>query len=194
MLNVLIVVVSAAVGYAFGAVSPAVLLARSRSVDLRELGSGNPGATNVGRLLGVRWGVTVGLLDVTKGLVPALVMGLLIDELAGLVAGAAAVVGHVFSPFLRGRGGKGVATAFGAVLGVDPVWALVLLAVFVVVFLIGRWVALASMASALALVPLALSTDVSTARRVWAVSLAVLILVRHRKNVVARWRARRVYG
>ena len=192
-MNALVIALAAVGGYLVGAVSPAALLARSRHIDLRGLGSGNPGATNVGRVLGVRWGVLVALLDVAKGFVPALGFSL-VDADAGLVAGAAAVIGHVSSPFLRGRGGKGVATAFGAVLGVAPFWGLGLLVVFAVVVALSRWIALASMTTAVALVVVSLVTDADLAHQVWAGFLAVVILVRHRTNVIARWRAWRVYG
>ncbi|HEX6918796.1 MAG TPA: glycerol-3-phosphate acyltransferase [Actinomycetes bacterium] len=191
-MNAVAVLAAALCGYLVGAVSPAVLLARSRHIDLRALGSGNPGATNVGRVLGFRWGATVALLDVLKGFLPAAAFGLAGEGL-GLVAGAAAVVGHVSSPFLRGRGGKGVATAFGAILGVAPGWGLALLAVFVAVVGLTRWVALGSMSAAVALVVLSLVDGATAQVRVWAVFLALLILARHRTNVVTRWRAWRVY-
>jgi glycerol-3-phosphate acyltransferase PlsY len=189
----LLLAAAAAAGYLAGAVSPAALLARARHVDLRGLGSGNPGATNVGRVFGLRWGVVIALADVAKGLVPAAVF-LLAGDGPAMVAGGAAVVGHVTSPFLRGRGGKGVATSFGAVLGVEPVWALVVLAVFLLVWAVSRWVALASMCAAVALVVTSFVASDDPARRVWAAFLAAVILWRHRANVVARWRARRVYG
>jgi glycerol-3-phosphate acyltransferase PlsY len=192
--SALAVAAAAVVGYLLGAVSPAALIARARGIDLRGEGSGNPGATNVGRLLGLRWGVLVGVLDVLKGFVPAVLFFTFFGDGAGEVAGAAAVVGHVSSPFLRGRGGRGVATAFGAVLGVAAFWALALMVVFAVVAALSRWVGLASMAAGIALVVIALVTDADTDQRIWAVFLAVVILVRHRTNVVARWRAWRVYG
>lgn len=192
-MTALAIVLAAVGGYLVGAVSPAALLARSRRVDLRDLGSGNPGATNVGRIMGVRWGVLVALLDVAKGFLPALLASLASAD-AGLVGGAAAVVGHVSSPFLRGRGGKGVATAFGAVLGVAPFWALALLVAFAVVAAASRWVALGSMTAAVTLVAISLVSEAGLAQQVWAGFLAVVILVRHRTNVVARWRAGRVYG
>jgi glycerol-3-phosphate acyltransferase PlsY len=179
-------------GYLIGSLSTASLLARARGLDLRSLGSGNPGATNVGRVMGVGWGVLVALVDVAKGFAVALLFTL-VWEPAGLLAGAAAVLGHVSSPFLRGRGGKGVATALGAVLAVEPLWAIALLAVFVAVFLVFRWVALSSMSSAMALSVLALVTDADVAQRVWALVLTVVILARHRTNVVSRWRAWQVY-
>jgi glycerol-3-phosphate acyltransferase PlsY len=192
--SALAVVAAAVVGYLLGAVSPAALIARARGIDLRGEGSGNPGATNVGRVLGLRWGVLVGVLDVLKGFAPAMLFFTFFGDGAGEVAGAAAVFGHVSSPFLRGRGGRGVATAFGAVLGVAAFWALGLVVVFAVVAALSRWVGLASMAAGVALVVIALMTDADTDQRIWAVFLAVVILVRHRTNVVARWRAWRVYG
>ncbi|MDQ1602759.1 MAG: acyl phosphate:glycerol-3-phosphate acyltransferase [Actinomycetota bacterium] len=179
-------------GYLIGSLSTASLLARARGLDLRSMGSGNPGATNVGRVMGVRWGVLVALVDVTKGFAVALLFTL-VWEPAGLLAGAAAVLGHVSSPFLRGRGGKGVATALGAVLAVEPLWAVAAIVVFVAVFLVFRWVALSSMSSALALSVLALVSTVGVAQRVWALVLTAVILTRHRTNVVSRWRAWRVY-
>jgi glycerol-3-phosphate acyltransferase PlsY len=179
-------------GYLIGSLSTASLLARARGLDLRSMGSGNPGATNVGRVMGVRWGVLVALVDVTKGFAVALLFTL-VWEPAGLLAGAAAVLGHVSSPFLRGRGGKGVATALGAVLAVEPLWAVAAIVVFVAVFLVFRWVALSSMSSALALSVLALVSTVDVAQRVWALVLTAVILTRHRTNVVSRWRAWRVY-
>jgi glycerol-3-phosphate acyltransferase PlsY len=86
-----------------------------------------------------------------------------------------------------------VATALGAVLAVEPLWALAAIVVFVAVFLVFRWVALSSMSSALALSVLALVSTVDVAQRVWALVLTAVILTRHRTNVVSRWRAWRVY-
>lgn len=190
-------VLAFAVGYVVGSASPAALLARARGVDLRRGGSGNLGATNAGRLMGRRVGVLVGLLDVAKGFLPALVLGLAVGEGAGLVAGAAAVLGHVTSPWLRGRGGKGVATAFGAVLGVAPVWALVMLAVFVLVVLVTHWVALSSVCGALTLVVLAVVAlaagwpSGSAARLVWALLISGVVVARHRSNLAVWLAARR---
>jgi glycerol-3-phosphate acyltransferase PlsY len=182
-----LLVVAALVGYTAGAVSPATLVASRRGVDLRGVGSGNPGAANVGRALGRRTGVTVALLDVVKGLLPAAGFGM-VDHRAGLVAGFAAVIGHVCSPFLRGRGGKGVATAAGAVLGSHPLWAVVVVGVWVLVLLARRWIALASIAAAVALPVVAVLAGEDV---LWALGLAVVLVVRHRPNVVRRLALRR---
>jgi acyl phosphate:glycerol-3-phosphate acyltransferase len=104
--------------YALGCISFAVLVGRLKGVDVREHGSGNPGATNVGRLLGKRWGRTVLLLDVLKGLLPVLFLAVpptTLDSGGHVPVALAVVVGHVWPVTLKFRGGKGVAT-----LGLPP--------------------------------------------------------------------------
>lgn len=187
----MIIAIAAVVGYLVGAVSPATLIAQRRGIDLRGVGSGNPGASNAGRALGRRAGIVIAVLDVLKGIVPTVGVGS-IDHRAGLVAGVAAVLGHVTSPFLRGRGGKGVATALGAILGVHPLWALAALAVWGVVLTVSRWIALASVLAAASVLVLAvaLRDDV-----LWAAALALVVIVRHQANFLRRltvhrpWRA-----
>ena len=175
------------VGYLVGALSPATVVASRRGIDLRGVGSGNPGATNVGRALGRRTGAAVAVLDVLKGLVPAAVFGA-VDHRAGLLAGVAAVLGHVTSPLLRGRGGKGVATAAGAILGSHPLWALLVLLTWVVVLVVARWTALASVAAALTVLVVAL---VAYDDVLWAAALFAIVFVRHVPNMRRRLEARR---
>lgn len=174
------IVLAALIGYLVGAISPATFVARRRGIDLRDVGSGNPGASNAGRALGRRTGVAVAVLDVLKGVLAAASFGLM-DHRAGLVAGVAAVLGHVTSPFLRGRGGKGVATALGAILGSHPLWAPVVLAVWAVVLGASRWIALASVLAAMStlVIALVLGQDVA-----WAAALAVVVVARHQANFV----------
>jgi glycerol-3-phosphate acyltransferase PlsY len=174
--------VAAVVGYLIGAVSPATWLAARRGIDLRGVGSGNPGASNAGRALGRRTGVIVALLDVLKGLVVAAGFEF-VDHRAGLVAGVAAVIGHVTSPFLRGRGGKGVATALGAILGSNPLWAPVVLLVWVVVLAVSRWIALASVLAALSILVIAVVVRDDV---IWAAALAAIVVARHKGNFVRR--------
>ena len=177
-----LLVVAALVGYLVGSVSPATFVARRRGIDLRGVGSGNPGASNAGRALGRRVGVVVALLDVLKGLVMAAGFGAL-DHEAGLVAGVAAVLGHVTSPFLRGRGGKGVATALGAILGSHPLWAPIVLLVWVLVLAVSRWIALASVLAATSVV---LVATVAGEDVLWAGLIAVVVIARHQTNFVRR--------
>ena len=177
-------ILAAGVGYLVGAVSPATIIARARGIDLTAVGSGNPGATNAGRAMGRKTGVLVALLDVAKGAVPAAVYANVDHEL-GLIAGLAAVLGHITSPYLRGRGGKGVATAAGAVLGVHPLWALIVVAVWILVVAVSRWVALASISACLAVLVTAL---VLAEDRWWAALIAVIVVLRHTSNVLRRLR------
>jgi glycerol-3-phosphate acyltransferase PlsY len=107
----------------------------------------------------------------------------LYDHRAGLVAGIAAVLGHVTSPFLRGRGGKGVATALGAILGVHALWALVVLLVWVAVLAVSRWIALASVVAALSVLVVAVTVQEDV---VWAAVLAAVVVVRHQANFLRR--------
>jgi glycerol-3-phosphate acyltransferase PlsY len=181
-----VLLAAAVVGYLVGALSPATLVARRRGVDLRRIGSGNPGAANVGRALGPRVGVVVALLDVLKGALPATVFGG-VEHPAGLLAGFAAVVGHVTSPLLRGRGGKGVATAAGAIVGSHPLWAPLVLLAWLAVLAASRWIALASMSAAVGVLLLAV---VLGEDRLWAAGLATVVVVRHWPNV-QHWRAAR---
>ncbi len=183
-----------------GSVNPATIVARLLGRDLAAAGSGNPGATNAGRVLGTRWGVVVGVLDVAKGLVPTVVALHVGGSVMAYVVGVAAVLGHVWSPFLRGRGGKGVATTLGVVLGVLPWFALVMLVVFAAVAGASRWVAGASVTAAAVLVALGLAAGPGWtgplgghgwSTTVFAVVLAAVVLVRHRRNLQGWWQERR---
>jgi glycerol-3-phosphate acyltransferase PlsY len=181
----LVVAVGVVAGFFIGAVNPATIIATLRHMDLRQ-GSGNPGATNAGRVLGVRWGVVVGLLDVMKGFVPTLLALLLADRFTAYAVGLACVLGHVLSPFLRGRGGKGVATSLGAMLAVFPLFALALVVVFGLMLWRTRWVAGCSIAAAAllglyaGLAPLPDPVDVG---RMWGICIALLVLIRHQSNI-----------
>jgi len=179
------------VGYLVGAVNPATIVAAVFRVDLRSEGSGNPGATNVGRVLGPRWGVVVGALDILKGFIPAVVFGYLGGQTTGELAGIAAVLGHITSPFLKGRGGKGVATTLGAILGVQPLLAIPVLVAFGLGVVIWHRVGLGAVLGAVALFISGIVgylvgwTDQSD---MWfAITLSVIVLVRHQRNVRQAW-------
>ena len=126
-------VVGGICAFMVGGIPFGLLVGRLRGVDVRRSGSGNIGASNVGRLLGPAWGGAVFLLDMLKGLVPTVTAGMIVSSpsfadgpaetarsIGWLVVGVAAVLGHIYSPFLGFRGGKGVSTAFGAALGIYP--------------------------------------------------------------------------
>ena len=185
--------IAAVVGYALGAINPAAIFARVSGVDLRGTGSGNPGATNLGRALGPRWGVLVGFLDILKGFIPAWAFGYAVGQTAGEVAGIAAVLGHITSPYLRGRGGKGVATTLGAILGVQPLLAIPVLVAFGLGVAVWHRVGLGAVLAAVVLIVSGIVgwragwTDESD---MWfAIILGSLVLVRHQRNVREAWGA-----
>ncbi len=195
-----VVVVVAVVCFLIGSVNPASLLARALGADLRASGSGNPGATNAGRVLGVRWGVVVGLLDVLKAFLPAVVvLGWLGLRLA-LVAGLAVVLGHMFSPFLGGRGGKGVAAALGAMLAVAPWVALGAVLLFGAVVAVVRTIGRASVLTCLALAVVGVLGGLSVPGVAavlepetgwWLLALSLLVISRHHRNI-RTWLAAKV--
>ncbi|GAC1324838.1 MAG: glycerol-3-phosphate 1-O-acyltransferase PlsY [Mycobacteriales bacterium] len=183
--SVPLLVAAAVSSYLLGSISPAGFVGRRMGIDLRGQGSGNLGAANVGRVLGRRLGVVVALVDIAKGALPAVLFGLLAMS-AGLLAGFSAVLGHVTSPWLRGRGGKGVATAAGAILGSHPAWAPVVLLTWLVVLAVSRWIALSSICAALTVLVVALVTRSPLPSLLWAAGLALVVVVRHRSNVMLR--------
>jgi len=190
--------------YVIGSTPCGVMIARSRGVDLRKAGSGNVGATNVGRVLGSRWGYLCFALDVLKGLLPVLGAGWLLGATRGdaapptdvqaawLLVACGAIAGHVASFWLRFRGGKGVATGLGVVLGLWPFFTLAglcALTLWVVVTKISRYVSLGSIVAAAAFVPLVMVFHWRDWTALWPMIafgglMCTLIIVRHRANIV----------
>jgi glycerol-3-phosphate acyltransferase PlsY len=175
--------------YLLGAVPFGLLLARAvKGVDLRTVGSGNIGATNVGRALGRGWAVVAFALDFLKGWVPALLLARLAApegeaELLGVWCGAAAVVGHCFPVWLGFRGGKGVATGCGAMVALDPVVFVVGGLAWLGALAAFRFVSLASIAMGLAFPIAAWARGDARPVVAGAALLTLLILVRHRSNM-----------
>jgi glycerol-3-phosphate acyltransferase PlsY len=178
--------------YLLGSIPFAVIFGRLKGVDILQVGSGNPGMTNVMRALGPGWGVACFVLDVLKGLIPVLIarhfirgpmMG--IDaELIWFFAGVAAIVGHCASIFLRFKGGKGVSTALGAIIGTSPIVAALCFGLFLLVLLFTRYMAVASVigvGSALLFSPL-----LHESPQLLPIFLLLISFVtyRHRKNFV----------
>jgi len=170
--------------YLFGSVPTGLLLGKAFGVDIRATGSGNIGATNVYRTMGRSMGIMTLVGDCLKGLIPVLAarwLGLPVIWIAA--AGATAFFGHLFSVFLRFKGGKGVATALGVFLGVSPLSLLVAFALFALVLWKWRFVSLASI-SAAALMPLIIA---AVDRRPLIISMTVLIagfiIWKHRENI-----------
>ncbi|MFZ9483647.1 MAG: glycerol-3-phosphate 1-O-acyltransferase PlsY, partial [Ilumatobacteraceae bacterium] len=169
--------------YFLGTFPSAVMVARSKGVDITKVGSGNPGASNIARQFGTAWGVVVFVLDALKGALPALA-GLLIDDRPlTLAMVAAAVVGHMF-PATRGfKGGKGVATMGGATLVLQPLVFLILLALWFVTRKLSGIASVGSLAIALGL-PVVTAIIGAPWWEVTSLALiAALVMVRHTSNI-----------
>lgn len=191
-------VFGAILAYLVGAVPFGYLVARSRGVDIFAAGSGNIGATNVGRVLGRKYGLLVFGLDFLKGATPTLVARLVrgqTDEVA-VAIGLATILGHMFPVYLRFRGGKGVATGFGVVAVLLPAATVVAALAWMTLLTTTRYVSLASIVSAFALVGVRMATasePFGTGERTltfFAGIVAILVALRHRANVVRLWLGR----
>lgn len=172
------------IAYLVGSVPIGHLVGRAHGVDLREVGSGSIGATNVRRALGWGWAITVFLLDLGKGFLPAFCARFVAPGQEGLwyVVGAAAVLGHCFSPWLGFRGGKGIATSLGMVFGASPWVAAGGFAVFVVCLLLSRFVSLSS------IIAVFCSILVGLLLHDWiyvgvGIAIFVFVLYTHRRNL-----------
>lgn len=182
--------------YILGSLPTAIWLGRYlKGIDIREHGSHNAGATNTFRVLGKRAGWTVLSIDVLKGTLASNLPHFFSSELfwgykdelliLQLIAGFTAVFGHVFPVFAHFRGGKGVATSLGIVLGINPPAALVCLSIFLFVFLLSRYVSLGAIVSALCfpLVSYFFIHDDTRIMIIFTVVLGVLVIWAHRKNI-----------
>lgn len=183
----MIVALWVAASYLLGATPTAYIAGRlARGIDLREHGSKNLGATNVYRVLGWRWAIPVALTDVLKGTIP---VALFARWAAGgpwlaVALGVAAVLGHVFSPFMRFKGGKGVATALGVFLALAPMAVLIALPVWGGSLWLTGYVSLSSLLAAASFPVWVRLTAPGAVAAFWAsVALAALIVFSHRVNV-----------
>ena len=180
--------VSAGVGaYFLGSIPTGYLLARGQGVDIFSQGSGNIGATNVARTMGKRLGVIVLFLDMLKGAGPMLMLPLLSpscpNPYLGTTLGVAVISGHCFSPWLKFRGGKGVATSLGVFLVVAPYAAGLSAMLFTIMYLGFRIVAMGSIAAAIALPAILWMFQASHPIVLLGICAAFIVLWQHRSNI-----------
>jgi len=152
-------------------------------VDVRRRGSGNVGTTNVFRVLGKKAGVAVLVCDMLKGFVPAAVAAALFDPWSAIFIAAAPVVGHIYSIFLKGKGGKGIATGAGVVLALVPVVFAVCLVVWLVLLLTTRYVSVASLTAAVLVPVLTIALREPLPYEIAGVLVAVIVWWAHRGNI-----------
>jgi len=188
--------------YLLGSIPFGLIIAKAHGKDLRSIGSGNIGATNLSRALGKKWAYFCFALDVTKGLVPMLAAAFILSSppsmrelFLWLAVGCAAILGHIFPIYIGFRGGKGVATSFGVALGLWPYYTIcasVAFAVWVVLVMIWRYVSLASIAASITfpitlILAIALSPSWDFAN-LWplftvATAIPLMVIIRHRENI-----------
>lgn len=186
------------IAYMVGSIPTAVWVSKYFfGIDIREYGSGNAGATNTFRVLGAQWGSFVMAVDMLKGLLAALLY-LLLPVYSGsgldiemhrtnfqIGLGMAAVLGHIFPLWANFKGGKGVATLFGMVLGIQPMVAVYCVAIFLVVLYLTRFVSLSSILASIAfpVFILIIFKDPVPLYKVFAVAVALLVVLTHQKNI-----------
>jgi glycerol-3-phosphate acyltransferase PlsY len=183
--------------YFLGSIPFGYLAGRLVGIDIRQTGSGNVGATNVVRVLGKRYGYPVFALDVLKGLGAVKIAMLMAPErspewnspeIFGILAGMSSVLGHLYPPWLKFKGGKGVATSAGALLALTPIATLIGVAIWIIVFWLTRYVSLASITAAVVLpiVILVVSSQDQNNRKPLVYSsacVAAVVIWRHRSNL-----------
>ena len=198
-MNFILLIIAA---YLLGSIPFGQIIAKLHSIDLLKIGSGNIGATNLSRALGKKWAYFCFLLDVLKGLLPMLAADCFISSppttaelFLWLTVGVAAVLGHIFSIYMRFKGGKGVATSFGVALGLWPYYTIAVAVAFIVWLVcvwIWRYISLASIAASvvfpLALVALIFLKPAWSFTNVWplltaAVLVPIMVIARHRENI-----------
>ncbi|WP_449622959.1 glycerol-3-phosphate 1-O-acyltransferase PlsY [Robertmurraya sp. Marseille-Q9965] len=173
--------------YLLGSIPSGLIAGKARGIDIRQHGSGNLGATNTFRVLGVKAGIIVTLVDILKGTLATLLPFLLhqTDETHALVAGLAAVVGHMFPIFASFKGGKAVATSGGVLLGYVPLMFLVIVVIFLISLYITKYVSFSSIIAALTAFIYAIvfgGGDIPLI--IVATLLAGFVIYRHRANIV----------
>lgn len=179
-----LIIILTVLSYLLGSIPSGFLVGSSSGVDVRTEGSGNIGATNVGRTLGWKKGLVTLFADVAKGFLPVTAAHLLdLGDAAAAAAGLAAFAGHLYPVFLRFQGGKGVATAAGVYLAAMPLGLLAVMGGFALVMLADRRVSLASM-SAGVLAPAVAWAMSYPPEAVWmSLVMGVLVVLRHRENI-----------
>ena len=180
--------------YLLGSIPTSIWVSKAVfGIDIRQYGSGNPGATNTFRVLGSKWGAFVMITDISKGVIATslyiLIPFYLQNELARtnfmIVLGLAAVLGHIFPIWADFKGGKGVATLLGMALAIQPIVALICIIVFLITLFTTRFVSLSSMLASVVFMVLILFifNEKETSYRVFAIIVAFMVVVTHQKNI-----------
>ncbi len=180
--NFLNFIVPFLIGFGSGIIPFCYIIGQLKGIDLRKIGSGNIGATNLGRFLGLPFFILGFILDGLKGLVPVLIAQSL--YLNPALAGAGAIIGHIFNPFFKFRGGKGVSTTIGVGLGIVPQSFAIGIIVWLVVYFLTYIVSLASIIFSIGLaVSILLIQEAGVSERILILVICGFIIYAHRSNI-----------
>jgi glycerol-3-phosphate acyltransferase PlsY len=176
-------VLAVVAAYLIGSVSFGIIVASTQGIDIRKVGSGNPGTSNVLRVLGKRLAIVVLLGDGLKGVAAAAIGTLVADQTFGYVTLLAAVIGHSFPIWHGFKGGKSVATALGGIIYLSPIVGLVLAVIWIVMVVVWKTASVASLTVMLLLVPGLAIAGADVPQLLWALAIAVFVIVRHSGNI-----------
>lgn len=179
--NILLVILAAVIAYLIGCISPSIMLGRAKGIDIKKEGSGNAGTTNALRVMGKKAGAITLIIDILKGVVAVLVGNLIAGPVAGMCCAVTAFCGHVWPVFYKFKGGKGVATAFGVLLGIDVWLGLAAFGVVLIAVLISKRMSVGSLAGAVCFPALAFFLEPDFI--IPGTALAIAIIIKHRSNI-----------
>lgn len=180
---VAIIVALAVASYMIGNISPSTIMAKSKGIDIKKSGSGNAGTTNALRVLGKKAGVITLVIDIFKGFAAVSLGYIFGGMIGGYICAAAVFLGHVWPVIYKFKGGKGVATAFGATLGMNPIMALLALIIVAIALFISKRMSIGSITGAVAYPLLALWLEPEFF--LFSIFMAMLVLFKHKGNI---WR------
>ncbi|MBQ6369997.1 MAG: glycerol-3-phosphate 1-O-acyltransferase PlsY [Firmicutes bacterium] len=170
------------IAYFIGNISPSTIMAKKQGIDIKKEGSGNAGTTNALRVMGKKAGAITCIVDILKGVIAVLIGTLAAGPAGGWICALCVFLGHVWPIIYKFKGGKGVATAFGAVLAVKPLLALIALIIVAIVVLISKRMSLGSIIGAIAFAILAIFLEPGFFP--YAAVMAIIMLIKHRANIV----------
>lgn len=177
-----IFIISIIIAYFLGNISPAIIIGKLKGIDIKKEGSGNAGTTNVLRVLGKKYAVVTLAIDVLKGTAAVLIGGYLAGDVCSMICAAAAFIGHIWPMLYNFKGGKGVAVAFGAILGINWQLALSLLGIVAVMVILTRCMSVGSISAAVAFPVLAYFMERDFLYI--GIVMATILIVMHRGNIV----------
>lgn len=170
------------IAYFIGSISPSIMLAKAKGIDIKKEGSGNAGTTNALRVMGKKAGIITLVVDILKGVIAVLLGGIIAGITGGMCAAVAVFCGHVWPVFYKFKGGKGVATAFGALLGINVIMALLCLVIVVIAVVASKRMSVGSILGAACFPLVAYFTEPEFI--IPGSALALCIIIKHKANIV----------